>query len=348
MRKFDYESLEVAKLDNDIVKMLNAIYEHKGRSHLFIEQKPEILETLFNIAKIQSTQSSNRIEGIFTSEKRVADLINEKTTPQNRNEEEIAGYRDVLSLIHTSFADISIRPNNFLQMHKILYSYSTDTSGGKFKSVDNTIEEISSDGRTRTRFIPMPAYLTPIKMDELCRAYNENADRSKINPLILAFNFILDFLCIHPFKDGNGRMSRLLTLLLLYLDGHTVGKYISIEKIIEETKETYYESLQSSSIGWMNGENDSKPFVRYMLGVVLKAYRTFEERVIVVTQNKLNKKDQVRAIFDNSFGKFTKAKIVELCPTISPTTIELYLKQLLDEKYIEKIGSGRATSYKKI
>ncbi len=331
------------KLTPEIVKKLTLISEYKGEQRLFIEAHKDELKELVEIAKIQSTEASNRIEGIFTADDRFKSLAQAKTTPRNRNESEIAGYRDVLNTIHESYEYIPINANYFLQLHRDLYKYVGNNYGGKFKTSDNIIRETNENGNERVRFRPVPAWETSPAIDELCKAYADAKD--EIDPLILNSMFILDFLCIHPFNDGNGRMSRLLTLLLLYQSGFIVGKYISIEKIIEESKETYYEVLEDSSISWHENENDYKPFVDYMLGVIVSAYRDFESRVKLVTNPNFSKPARIREIIKNHIGTITKSELLEMNPDISDTTVQRALADLLKSGDIKKIGGGRYTKY---
>lgn len=258
MRDYNYKEKWHALLTSEIVKKLTLIHEYKGEQRLFIEAHKDELNELVEIAKIQSTEASNRIEGISTADDRLKNLVQAKTTPRNRDESEIAGYRDVLNTIHENYDYIPINTNYLLQLHRDLYKFLGSVDGGVFKASDNIIQEMDMDGIERVRFRPVAAWETPASIDELCKAFSEA--KNEADPLLLSAMFVLDFLCIHPFNDGNGRMSRLLTLLLLYQSGFVVGKYISIEKIIEESKETYYEALQDSSIGWHDNENDYKLF----------------------------------------------------------------------------------------
>ena len=306
-----------------------------------------MLTALLDIAKIQSTKASNKIEGIYTSDERLEALVMEKAEPRNRSEEEIAGYREVLATVHDSYEYIPIRPNNILQLHRDLYSFSSSDTGGRFKNTDNVIAESGQDGQQRVRFMPVPAFQTPEAMENLCNEFNNAIECAEYDPLLLIPMFILDFLCIHPFNDGNGRMSRLLTLLLLYRSGYIVGKYVSMEMLIEKTKETYYEALQNSSIEWHNDKSDYTSFVRYYLGVVLKGYNEFQDRIEHLKYRKLSKADRVKAVFEKKLGVVKKSDIATLCPDISETTIERTLKELLEAGYIEKVGKGRATGYAK-
>ncbi|MED9988727.1 MAG: Fic family protein [Coprococcus sp.] len=343
MRDYNYKEKWSKLLTPEIVKKLTLINEYKGEQRLFIEAHKDELIELVEIAKIQSTEASNRIEGIFTADDRIKSLVQAKTTPRDRDEAEIAGYRDVLNTIHENYDYIPINANYILQLHRDLYKFLGSTEGGRFKTSDNIIRETDADGNECVRFRPVPAWETAPSIDELCKSYHEA--KSEADPLLLSLMFILDFLCIHPFNDGNGRMSRLLTLLLLYQSGFIVGKYISIERIIEESKETYYEVLQDSSINWHENENDYKPFVNYMLGVVVNAYKEFESRVELLTNPNLSKADRVREIIRKHIGTITKAELLNMNPDISDTTIQRALADLLKNGEIEKIGGGRYTKY---
>ncbi|WP_347489249.1 Fic family protein [Desulfoscipio sp. XC116] len=345
MGKFNYHAIDAELYKPDIVNLLSAIHEYKGKQELFIEAQPDILEAMLKVAKIQSTGASNRIEGIYTSEARLNELVIEEAAPRTRDEQEIAGYREVLNTIHENYEYIPLTPNIILQLHRDLYTYSPASVGGRYKNTDNVIEEVDSKGSHRIRFQPLPAYVTADAMEALSKEFLKAIDRSEIDPLILVSKFILDFLCIHPFNDGNGRMSRLLTLLLLYQQGYIVGKYISIEMIIEKTKESYYDALGQSSKGWHDGKNNYAPFVKYYLGVILCAYKEFASRVETIRNKGLTKFGRIRHIFSNKVGKITKAEIATLCPDISITTIEKALADLLKEEYIIKIAAGRSTAY---
>ncbi len=345
MHDYEYTDIPGKLLTPEIVNLLSAIHECKGKQELYIEAQTDVLTALLDIAKIQSTKASNKIEGIFTSDERLEALVMEKAEPRNRSEEEIAGYREVLATIHESYEYIPVSTNNILQLHRDLYSFSGSNNGGKFKNSDNVIAESGKDGTQKVRFVPVPVFQTAEAMERLCDRFRAVMDSGKYDALLLVPMFILDFLCIHPFNDGNGRMSRLLTLLLLYRSGYIVGKYISIEMLVEKTKETYYEALRESSAGWHDNENNYEPFVRYYLGIILKAYKEFQERVEHLSYRSLSKAERVKAVFDKKMGKLTKADIAAYCPDISETTIERTLKELLDAGYIEKVGKARATGY---
>ncbi len=345
LRIYDYTSKWEETLSPEIVLLLTKIHELKGRQNLVIEQKKQTLTGLLEIAKIQSTQASNKIEGIYTSDERLKLIALDKTTPQSRSEAEIAGYRDVLATIHDNHNFIPIKPSMILQLHRDLYKYSAVDIGGRYKSADNQITEITADGEKRIRFTPISAFETPSAMEEICIAYTDALANGIANPLILICMFILDFLCIHGFADGNGRMSRLVTLLLLYRSDYNVGKYISIEKIIEQSKESYYGALEKSSQNWHENENDYKPFINYMLGVLISAYREFNERADIIMLSGVSKPERVAKIIEEHLGKISKQEIIQKCPDISDTTVQRTLNELVKSEKIIKIGGGRYTKY---
>ena len=345
MREFNYKSEYTKLLTPDIVNVLTVIHEFKGKQTLFLESESDLLTQLLEIAKIQSTEASNRIEGIITTDERLKLIVREKTMPKTRSEKEIAGYRDVLTTIHESYDYIPPRSSMILQLHRDLYKFSGMSIGGNFKNSDNVIAEKLPDGTQRVRFQPVSAWETPETMDRLCDEFIKSVNDPKMDPLLLIPMFILDFLCIHPFNDGNGRMSRLLTLLLLYRSGYIVGKYISIDKLITDSKETYYEVLQESSYEWHEGTNDYLPFVRYMLGVIAAAYREFSSRVKLLSTGGFTKAERIRELIKDHLGKITKAELMELCPDISQATVQRTLAELHANGEITKIGGGRYTSY---
>ena len=345
MRQFDYREKWKKLLTPEIVTYLSQIHEYKGEQTLFIEAKADALMQLMEVAKIQSTEASNKIEGIYTSDERLRALVKDTTRPKNRNEQEIAGYRDVLNSIHENHDYIPVKPSIILQLHRDLYKFEGYDIGGKYKSADNIIEEEDENGNKAVRFLPVAAWETSESMEQLCEAFENAMAEGQIDPLILIPMFILDFLCIHPFNDGNGRMSRLLTLLLLYRAGYIVGKYISIEKLIETTKEQYYDSLQQSSQGWHVNENDYEPFTKYMLGVLAGAYREFSSRVELLTTQGMSKSDRVRALIKDTVAPVTKKEILEKCPDISQVTVQRALAELVESGEALKIGGGRYTKY---
>jgi Fic family protein len=345
MRIFDYTAIPEELISYELMNLVSAIHEYRGKQQLFIDAKPDVLVAMLEIAKIQSTGASNRIEGIYTSDERLDALVKSKAEPRNRSEREIAGYREVLSLIHESYDYIVPRTNIILQLHRDLYHFSPASSGGRFKDADNVIAEADAGGNRKVRFQPLSALETHEAIDRLSETFIESINAEKYDPLLLIPMFVLDFLCIHPFNDGNGRMSRLLTLLLLYRSGYIVGKYLSIEMIIEKTKVTYYEVLQDSSKGWQVGKNSYLPFVKYYLEVILSAYKEFSARVELMQDRNLSKPDRIRKLFDSTLMRLSKRMILEKCPDISTSTVEATLASLVKEGYIIKTGAGKKTAY---
>lgn len=341
---FDYSKLESRTWDKEILNYIGLIHEHKGRQQLYLAQRPDELDKLVELAKIQSTEASNAIEGIITTNQRLVQLMSDKTTPRNRAEEEIKGYRYALNLVHESFDYIPIRPNYILQLHKEMYQFLDVSFGGKFKDTPNEIDAVYPDGRKVVIFKPLEPYETPEAIEKLCEEYDKAIHQLNVAPLVAIPIFIHDFLCIHPFKDGNGRMSRLLTTLLLYKSGYVVGKYISLEKKIQLSKDDYYDALSQSSKGWMESENDNTPFIKYILGVILAAYRDFEERVNLLG-TRMTARDMVEKAVTSKIGKFTKRDILELCPEIGKGSVENSLKAMCEEGLLKKEGKGRATFY---
>ena len=348
MRPFDYFSAPASLLTPAVVQLLAQIHEHKGRQQLFVEANRDELASLLELAKIQSTGASNRIEGIFTTDKRLEELVRQKAEPRSRSEQEIAGYRDVLQTIHESYDYIPLKPEVILQLRRDLYAFIGNGEGGHYKAADNVIAEVVGGGTEIVRFRPASAFETPDAMREICDRLNAAWDENRIDRLILIPMFVLDFLCIHPFPDGNGRMSRLLSLLLFYRAGYIVGKYISFEMLIEKSKETYYETLQTSSFHWHEGQNDYAPFVEYYLGVLVKAYGEFESRIALLTDGKLSKPDRIKKIIGSHLGKISKKELMELCPDIAKITVERTLSELVKSGFIKKVGGGPATAYIKM
>jgi Fic family protein len=347
MRTFNYSEIKNQKWDSDILSLIAAIYKEAGKQEMYLKQRPEELEKLVEIAKVQSTEASNAIEGIVTTSTRIKQLVEEKTTPKNRDEQEIAGYRDVLNIIHESFDAIPITQNYILQLHKILYSHMNNPMAGRTKSVQNYISATYPDGHVETLFTPLAPYDTPHALDIICEEYNRVIGNMEVEPLIAIPIFIHDFLCIHPFNDGNGRMSRLLTTLLLYRNGFYVGKYISLEAKIAKNKDLYYDALGQAQIGWHEGSEDSMPFIKYLLGTILSAYKDFEERFKLV-ETKLPALETVRRATLNKIGRFTKQDIRELCPSLSISSIESALRKLVASGELKREGSGKSTCYFRI
>ena len=344
MRNFNYSEIKNQKWDSDILGLIAAIYKEAGKQELYLKQKPQELEKLVEIAKIQSTKASNAIEGIITTNTRIKQLVEEKTTPKNRDEQEIAGYRDVLNIIHESFDAIPISQNYILQLHRILYSHMNNPMGGRTKSVQNYISATYPDGHVETLFTPLSPFETPRALDKICEEYNRVIGNMEVEPLIIIPIFIHDFLCIHPFNDGNGRMSRLLTTLLLYRNGFYVGKYISLEAKIAKNKDLYYSVLSQAQHGWHEGNEDVVPFIKYLLGTILAAYKDFEDRFSLV-ETKLPALEMVRQASMYKIGRFNKQDIRELCPTLSNSSIEKAFRDLISLGEIRKEGKGKSTYY---
>lgn len=345
MRNYSYVEKYRTLLTPEIVAILGKLHECKAEQALFAEAKPDTLVHLVELAKIQSTEASNRIEGIYTSDERLKKLVQDKARPATRNEREIAGYRDVLTTIHENYAYIPPKPVIILQLHRDLYKFNGLNAGGFYKSADNIIEETDGQGNHRIRFRPVPAWETPEAMECMYAAFDKAIHDLTYDPLLLIPLFILDFLCIHPFNDGNGRMSRLLTLLLLYRAGYDVGKYVSMEKMIEATKENYYDALERSSQDWHEERNDYVPFVSYLLDIILASYRELFARVRKLDAEGQSKPDQIRNVIRDTLGKITKAEIMAQCPGISQVTIQRTLSSLLKSGDILKISGGRYTAY---
>ncbi|SFW28364.1 Fic family protein [Selenomonas ruminantium] len=344
MRSFNYAKIKDMTWDSEILGYIAAIYKAAGKQELYLKQRPAELAKLIEIAKIQSTEASNAIEGIVTTSTRIRQLVEEKTTPKNRDEQEIAGYRDVLNIIHENFDAIPITQNFILQLHKILCSHMNNPMGGRTKNVQNYISATYPDGHTEILFTPLAPFETPEALDKICAEYNYVIGNAEAEPLLAIPIFIHDFLCIHPFNDGNGRMSRLLTTLLLYRCGFYVGKYISLEAKIANHKDAYYDALRQSQHGWHEGNEDVVPFIKYILSTIIAAYRDFEDRFSIV-EMKTSALEMVRRASLQKLGRFSKQDIRELCPALSVSSIEGALRKLVAEGYLKREGSGRSTCY---
>lgn len=344
MRDFHYAAIREQKWDSEILGLIAAIYKEAGKQEMYLKQRPEELEKLVEIAKVQSTEASNAIEGIVTTSTRIRQLVEEKTAPRNRDEQEIAGYRDALNIIHENFDAIPITRNYILQLHKVLYSHMNNPMAGQTKSVQNYISATYPDGHTETLFTPLAPFETPEALERICDEYNRVIGNMEAEPLIVIPIFIHDFLCIHPFNDGNGRMSRLLTTLLLYRNGFYVGKYISLEAKIAKNKDLYYAALRQAQEGWHEGTEDAVPFIKYLLGIILSAYRDFEERFSLVEQKK-PALETVRQATLSKIGRFSKQDIRELCPALSVSSIEGALRKLVASGELKREGNGKNTCY---
>ena len=346
MRTFDYEKLAELHWDNEVLRHVAKIHEYKGRQTAFAERNPKEAMRLVEIAKIQSTESSNRLEGIVTTSARLRQLVQQKTAPRSRSEREIVGYRDVLNTIHENHEYIPVKPSYILQLHRDLMKPAGLSYGGHFKNVQNYISETQADGTAVTRFTPVAPYETESAIEAICAGYGRTLAMEAIDPLILIPVFVCDFLCIHPFNDGNGRMSRLLTLLMLYQNGYDVGKYISLEAQIAKTKDEYYDALQAASDGWHEMRNDVLPFIRYMLQVILACYMELESRVGGTSgAGTRSAYEAVLAFVQSKVGRFRGADVIEACPSAGRSAVLASLKKLTEKGVIQKDGVGRATFY---
>lgn len=344
MHSLNENYLNTLSFTNEQLTTLRTLGEYQGKQKLYFKQSPEILKGLQQVAIIESSESSNRLEGITAPHHRIAELITQNTTPKDRSEQEIAGYRDALNLIHSSATHMPFSLNVILQLHSWIYRY-LPTPGGQWKTTDNQITETHPDGRKRIRFTPSNAFETPLAMENLVKGYETSVHKWNIEPLIVIPVTILDFLCIHPFRDGNGRTARLLTLLLLYHFEYQVGRYISLERIFEESKESYYETLEKSSQGWHEAHHNVMPWITYFWGVLLRAYKEFEGRVGTLTTGKGSKAHHIRLTVEHMMGPFSISDIERACPSVSRDTIRLVLRQLRDEKMIVSVGKGRSAKW---
>ena len=346
MKSLDRNFLETQAIPIEMGGLLQALGEFKGRQDLFRHQTPQILESLRQLAVIESTESSNRIEGVTVAPNRFKELMLHPTKPRDRSEAEIIGYRNILSQIHATPERFEINEETIKKFHHEIYAQ-TDIPGGNWKRQDNTIEERLPDGRWITRFIPASARETPFLMKELCVRFNRLWDERRISPLLIIPAFVLDFLCIHPFTDGNGRISRLLTVLLLHQAQYEVGRYVSLERLIEQSKETYYEALQMSSEGWHEGRHRLKPWWEYFLGILIRAYREFEERVGVVTKVRGAKTALVEQAIERLPSAFSISDLERACPSVSRDMIRVVLNRLRQEGRLLCRGTGRNALWEK-
>lgn len=345
MRKFDYSFLDNGLLPANLINLTAVIYSLKTGAEIRKDEYKKIFTELEKIAKVQSVKSSNAIEGIITSDERIKEIVNKSSKPLNHNESEIAGYRDALNQIHLHYEDIEFNENTILKLHEMMMSYCAYEYGGKYKSDDNLIIEEDAEGNRKVRFKPVSAKETPKAMEQLVLAYMEAKNNSNINQLLLIPCVILDFLCIHPFKDGNGRMSRLLSLLLLYKSGFDAGKYVSFEEQINNRKGYYYETLKQSSTLWDINENSYIPFIQNFLSTLYMCYKELDKRFNVVNSNKITKKARIEATILNNLTPISKSEICGILPDVSPTTVEAVLGIMVREGKIQIIGSGKNTRY---
>jgi Fic family protein len=329
-------------------RLLSSIDIAMGRQEAFRKQNPAALKTLIDIALVQSVESSNAIENITAPHKRIEELVAGKTTPLNRSEEEIAGYRDVLNTLHSSAPHVPIKRTVIEQLHRDLYKFSAKP-GGTFKSIPNSIEETLSDGTKVIRFEPVGVFETPGAVEQLCGRFADARDEDKYHPLLLTAAFVLDFLCIHPFSDGNGRISRLLTLLALYQADYEAGRFISLERLIEGSKETYYDALGASSQGWHDGVHDIEPWVNYFLGIIVGAYKEFEERAGTVTGARGAKAAMIKDFVRSRVSEeFSVKEIRQAVPTASDVYIRRQLKVLRDQGAVKVTSAGRTAKWRRL
>lgn len=344
MHRFDYSFLEKGNIDAKLLNVTLSVYELKNRGNARKEQFVAVFTELEKIAKVQSVKSSNAIEGIVTTDERIKEIVTQSSAPLNHSEAEIAGYRDALNLVHNNFAFLDFNGPTVLQLHKIMLSLTSDT-GGAYKTADNLIMELDEEGKRRVRFRPVPAAETNEAMEQLFLAYMEASHNSQINKLLLIPCVILDFLCIHPFSDGNGRMSRLLTLLLLYKNGFDAGKYISFEEQLNKHKDLYYEALEQSSLGWHESANSYNEFMYNFLSMLYLCYKELDKRFAVVNSKRITKKARVEATVLQAVLPISKSEVCEILPDVSPTTVEAVLGKMVRDGAVQKIGSGSQTKY---
>lgn len=348
MRKFDYSFLDNGLLPANLVNLTSVIYSLKTGAEIRKEEYEKLFVDLEKIAKVQSIKSSNAIEGIVTSDERINEIVNQSSKPLNHNEAEIAGYRDALNDIHMHYDKIEFNESTILRLHEIMMSYSGYEYGGKYKTDNNLIIEQDEEGNRKVRFKPVSAEETPKAMEQLVLAYMEAKNNSNINQLLLIPCVILDFLCIHPFRDGNGRMSRLLSLLLLYKNGFDAGKYVSFEEQINNSKGYYYEALKQSSELWEKNQNSYIPYMQNFLSTLYLCYKELDKRFNVVNSNKITKKSRIEQTLLNSLTPISKGEICKILPDVSPTTVENVVGAMVRNKQVQIIGKGRNTKYMKI
>lgn len=345
MRRFDYSFLDNGLVPANLLSIVGNIYSMRTAADIRRDEYIKVFTELEAVAKIQSVKSSNAIEGIVTSDDRIIEIINQNSAPLNHNEAEIAGYRDALNAVYTGYNHLSFCERDILGLHEMMMAVAGDESAGKYKNTDNVIIEVDSDGKRRVRFRPISAGETKEAMEQLELAYSDAASDSNINQLLLIPCVILDFLCIHPFRGGNGRISRLLSLLLLYKNGFDAGKYISFEEQINNYKAYYYDALHRSSIGWSENQNDYFPFIQNFLSTLYMCYKELDKRFSVVHGKKITKSARVEATVLGSLTPISKAEICAIHPDISPTTVEAVLVAMVKSGSIKRIGASRGSRY---
>ena len=345
MHKFDYSFLDNGVLPAGLLNITAEIYSLRALSIGKKENFADIFTELASIAKVQSVKSSNAIEGIITTDERINEIVNGSSAPLNHNEQEIAGYRDALAEVHTQYAYMDFRQVDILRLHAIMMNIAGYSFAGKYKEIDNDIIEEDKEGRRKIRFHPTSAADTPAEMEQLVLAYAEARDNANINQLLLIPCVILDFLCIHPFRDGNGRISRLLSLLLLYKNDFDAGKYISFEEQINNRKGNYYSALKQSSDGWHENTNDYSAFILEFLTTLYACYKELDKRFAVIGSRKVTKQARVEATVLNSLTPVSKSDICKILPDVSATTIEAVLGRMVASGQLQKLGCGRNTHY---
>lgn len=347
MHKFDYNFLDNGLLPARLVTLSSNIYSLKTLSGVRLEEYADLFEELEKIARVQSVKSSNEIEGIITTDERIRDIVNRDSAPLNHSEAEIAGYRDALNRVHTTYDTLSLSEETLLSLHETMLTPSGSAEAGRYKSEDNVIAAIDASGRRHIRFRPIAANETPDAMEQFVLAYMDARANSNINQILLIPCVVLDFLCIHPFLDGNGRLSRLLSLLLLYRSGFDAGKYISFEEQINQRKDAYYDALQRSSDGWHENENDYFVFVENFLSTLYLCYKELDKRFAIVRGKKVTKTERIEAYVLNAVAPVSKADICDILPDISPTTVEYVLGTMVKDGRVTKVGGGRLVRYVK-
>lgn len=345
MMSFRGGRLAELRLPAGTVWLLTGIAEAKGRDTLYTKQATQVLRTLREVALVQSVESSNRIEGVTVASDRLRPLIVGNARPRDRSEEEIQGYRRALSLIHTDTAGLPIAPDTLLRLHRTAQQGAGDA--GSWKGANNQIVELRPGAAPVVRFQPVSAAETPAAIDELCLSYRHTVTQGQVLPLVAVGALVFDFLCVHPFRDGNGRVSRLLTLLALYQHGYEVGRYISLERLIEETRADYYAVLQQSSAGWHEGRHDLFPWLNYFLTILRRAYREFEERVGQVKSPRGAKTALVEAAIDGFPGQFTLGELERMCPGVSRDMIRRVLRDLQRAGRVACLGRGPGALWRK-
>ena len=345
MHIFDYSFLDEGVLPAELVNLTSTISALNALSEERRNRNISVYTELEKIARIQSVKGSNAIEGIVTTDARIKEIVEGNSTPLNHTEMEIVGYRNALDEIHTSHSQMVISEQTILHLHQVMTEAAGYEGSGRYKADDNIIAEVDEYGRRRVRFSPVPASQTADAMEQLLLAYVDARDNARINNLLLIPCVILDFLCIHPFADGNGRVSRLLTLLLMYKSGFNIGKYVSFEEQINNSKEYYYSALQESSRGWHTNENTYIDFMKNFLSTLYKCYKELDNRFSSVNGKKLKKAERVEQTVLNSVFPISKSEICEFLPDVSPTTVEAVLGKMVREGSIKKMGSARATKY---